>query len=272
MARKLLLLTLLVLVACAPASAALPGPPPPLGAAGERWAQPGPEQTTVSTGSLRSTAGCALEYELWRPDEGTGVGVVILAHGFLRDLRSMRGWAEHFASHGFQAIAVSLCQSTPFDGRHAGNAADLRVLLDTLAPDHPGPRVYAGFSAGGLAALLAAHADPRASAVLALDPVDSGGLLAALPPTGLPGLVLFAEPSSCNADSNAEAPLSAWPALVSERIANATHCHFENPSSRACEWLCGRVTPRAASEAIETQIRARAGAWLLQLPEGSVGF
>jgi dienelactone hydrolase len=271
MPRKLLLLTLLVLVACAPASTTLPAPPP-LEASGERWAQPGPNRTTASSGDLRSTAGCTLEYELWRPAEAPELGVVVLAHGFLRDLRSMRGWAEHFASHGFAAITVSLCQSTPFDGRHAGNAADLRVLLDTLAPEHPGARVYAGFSAGGLAALLAAHTDPRASAVLALDPVDSGGLLAALPPTGLPGLVLLAEPSSCNADANAVTPLTTWPALTIERVANATHCHFENPFARACEFVCGRVTPRAASEAIEGQIHARATAWLLRLAEGSARF
>jgi len=268
------LLSLATLIACAPASApvAVPATDPAVASS----AAAGAHTPSFEAGRLPGSASCTLAYEVWRPtlgpELGSQLGVVILAHGFLRDLRSMRGWAEHFASHGWLAIVASLCQSTPFDGRHAGNAADLRLLIETLAPEHPGPRIYAGFSAGGLAALLAAHANPRASAVLALDPVDSGGLLANLPPTPVPGLVLLAEPSSCNAQGNAVAPLASWPNLQIERIDNGTHCHFEQPFARACEWLCGRVTPQAASDAIGLDIRGRATGWLQAQALRPAGF
>jgi dienelactone hydrolase len=270
MLRPLLPLLLVTLIACAPASApvAFPATNPALA----NFAELGPYTPIVASGRLPASAPCTLTYEAWRPAAGPEVGVVVLAHGFLRDLRSMRGWAEHFASHGWLAIVASLCQSTPFDGRHAGNAADLRLLIETLAPTHPGPRVYAGFSAGGLAALLAAHADPHARAVLALDPVDSGGLLADLPPAPVAALVLFAEPSSCNAEGNAAAPLAAWPNAHIARIGGATHCHFEHPFARACEWVCGRVTPRAASDAIALDIRARATDYLRTLVDRAVSF
>lgn len=262
MLRILMFLALVALVACAPVSTPI-ALPDTLPASTARFAAAGPERTLVALGSFRAGGACTLEYEVWSPAAGGSLGVVVLAHGFLRDLRSMRGWAQHFASYGYRAVAVSLCQSTPFAGRHSANAEDLLALATALTPDAQGPRVYAGFSAGALVALLAAHADPRATGVLALDPVDSGDLLAALPPSTLPALVLLAEPSSCNADANAEALLRRWPNAQVLRVTNATHCHFENPYARACEWVCGRVTPAFASAAIMEQIRALSSAWLL---------
>ena len=111
----------------------------------------GPYATVVEPGRLRSAFGCTLRFELHRPAETTGRATVVLAHGFLRNLATMRGWAEHFASHGVPTAVVSFCNSTPFDGRHDRNAADLRTVADAVrAPG--GGVLYAGFSAGGLAA------------------------------------------------------------------------------------------------------------------------
>lgn len=64
------------------------------------------------------------------PTGGRGDRTVLLGHGFLRDLRSMRGWAEHWASHGVRTAVVGFCNSTPFDGRHDRNALDLRAVDD----------------------------------------------------------------------------------------------------------------------------------------------
>jgi hypothetical protein len=87
--------------------------------------------------------------------------------------------------------------------------------------------LYAGFSAGGLAAYLAAGSDPRASAYLGLDAVDSGGLaLARNADFRVPALFLMGEPSSCNAKNNG---------------------HFLDPYDPRTESVCGKVLPPEAA-------------------------
>jgi pimeloyl-ACP methyl ester carboxylesterase len=251
-----------VLAACAPAAVrsapddfALPASEPSLAVAGSF-------ATVVAEGYLRSSFGCELRYELHLPAEWDGGTTVLLAHGFLRDLRTMRGWAAHLSSHGVATAVVSLCNSTPFAGRHDRNAVDLRALADLLQPAD-GAVLYAGFSAGGLAALLAAVDDPRTVAFLGLDAVDSGGLAARSTGLAAPALFLLAEPGACNAEGNM-APVAATIASArSIRIPFATHCHFEDPYALLCERLCGRVEPREAADAIRTTIRSLATAWVL---------
>ena len=268
-----------LLTACAPTAVTHvigdPGLPPsdPALAAAEPFA------TTVDAGRLRSAFGCTVGYELHRPSEAAGDVTVVLAHGFLRSLATMRGWAEHFASHGVPTAVVSFCNSTPFDGRHDRTAADLRAVADAVrAPG--GGVLYAGFSAGGLAALLAAAndpsgvaGDPGTIALLGLDAVDSGGggrpseggpgLAAGAIGLTVPALFLAGEPSARNADANM-LPIAARIASARVvRVPNATHCHFEDPTSPLCERLCGRVEPPEAADAIRATIRALATAWVL---------
>jgi len=261
-----------LLAACTPATVTRvtgdPGLPPsdPALAAAGRFA------TLVESGSLRSAFGCTVGFELHRPEGPTGDVTVVLAHGFLRSLASMRGWAAHFATHGVPTAVASLCNSTPFDGRHARNAADLRAVADAVRPSGGGV-LYAGFSAGGLAALLAAADDPSAVALLGLDAVDSGGrgrpgdgvpgLAAGATGLAVPALFLAAEPSSCNADGNMLPIAGRIASATVVRIPNATHCDFEAPYTPACERLCGRVDPPEAAEAIRATIRALATAWVL---------
>jgi hypothetical protein len=188
------------LVACAPvavrsAAADLPRPP-----SEPRLAVAGSFATTVAEGSLRSSFGCEVRYEVHLPADWDGGVTVVLAHGFLRDLRTMRGWAAHLSSHGVATAVVSLCNSTPFAGRHDRNAIDLRALADLLQPAD-GAVLYAGFSAGGLAALLAAADDPRTVAYLGLDAVDSGGLASRSTGLAAPALFLLAEAGACNAEA-----------------------------------------------------------------------
>jgi len=252
-----------LLWSCAPATVNVVAPPlalPPFDAA---LARPGPHATALVPGQLRSVFGCRVDFELHRPVGGADGATVVMAHGFLRSLASMRGWAEHLASHGVATAVVSFCNSTPFAGRHDRNAVDLRAVADAVRPAG-GAVLYAGFSAGGLAALLAAGDDPDAVALLALDAVDSGGLAVLATGLTVPALFLAAEPSSCNAQGNM-LPLAAG--LSAARIVpvpNATHCHFEDPYAVACERLCGRVEPPEAAEAIRDAIRALATEWVLE--------
>ncbi len=266
------LIAVALLAACAPAAITRVTGDPGLPASDPALAAPGPFATTSEPGSLRSAFGCTVEFELHRPTEGAGGVTVVLAHGFLRSLASMRGWAAHLASHGVPTAVVSFCNSTPFAGRHDRNAADLRAVADAVrAPG--GGVLYAGFSAGGLAALLAAADDPGAVALLGLDAVDSGrggrpgdgasGLASDAADLPVPALFLAAEPSACNADGNMLPVAARIASAAVVRVPNATHCHFEDPYAPACERLCGRVEPPAAADAIRATIRALATDWVL---------
>jgi len=261
-----------LLAACAPAAVTRVTGDPGLPASDPALAAPGPFATTSEPGSLRSAFGCTVDYELHRPERPAGGVTVVLAHGFLRSLASMRGWAEHFASHGVPTAVVSFCNSTPFAGRHDRNAADLRAVADAVrAPG--GGVLYAGFSAGGLAALLAAADDASTVALLGLDAVDSGrggpssadgaGLADGASGLAVPALFLAAEPSACNAEGNMLPTAGRIAAASVVRIPNATHCHFEDPTAPACERLCGRVEPPEAADAIRATIRALATGWVL---------
>ncbi|MDF1522121.1 MAG: hypothetical protein P1P87_04800 [Trueperaceae bacterium] len=252
----------LVLAACAPATtlvpadAAFPAFEPAL-------ASPGPRTTTVASATLTSVTGCTVRYEVHEPVGEVADVAVVWSHGFLRDLDSMRGWAELAASHGLRSAVVSTCASTPFSGRHDRNAEDLRAVA-AAAFGAEAPVVYAGFSAGGLAALLAAAADARAVGVLGLDAVDSGDLAATALGFERPALFLAGEPSSCNAQGNL--------VPVAERLADArvvpvpyaTHGDFELPYDPAVDRLCGRVDPPEARDALRAAVRGVAIGWLLE--------
>jgi pimeloyl-ACP methyl ester carboxylesterase len=203
-------------------------------------------------------------YELYEPGTSEpGAPLIVIAHGFMRDLTAMRGWAEHWSARGHRTVAVSFCNSSWLNGRHDRNAEDLAAVADLLTS--PGtPVLYAGFSAGGLAALLAASADPDAVGYLGLDPVDSGGLASGILTLDVPGLYLYGEPSSCNADSNmvAAMPDTTGPAArLALRVPFATHCDFESPYDEACSRICGSVEPEAVETEIRATIKSLATAW-----------
>lgn len=255
----------IAIAACAPAHGARVEPGAGLPAHELDLARSGWYRVHSESGRLASTFGCVLHYETHEPVVGTASGAptVVLAHGFLRDLRSMRGWATHFASHGVRTVVVSFCNSSRLDGRHDRNAEDLMTLAAAVAPG-TAPVLYAGFSAGGLAAYVAASRDVRTVAFLGLDAVDGGGLASSVAPLTVPTMLLTGEPSRCNAEGRFLSLAPSPPPGRTVRVAHATHCDFENPTSAACEWICGRVEPHEAAQAIRSAIRSLATAWILE--------
>jgi pimeloyl-ACP methyl ester carboxylesterase len=234
--------------------------PEPAGEAA-RLAEPGPIGCAVAAGRIEGEHGCALDYETYRPAEPRTAVMVLLAHGFLRNLAVMRGWAAHWASHGVPVTVMSLRHSSLADGRHDHNAADLRRLARAL---HGGPVLYAGHSAGGLASFLAAAGDGRAVGLLGLDAADSGGLaLGRRESLSVPSLFLLGEPSSCNRRDNILRAVPDRPEVTVLRVRGATHCHFENPTDSCCAALCGAVRPPEASARIARTVRVLATAWVL---------
>ena len=232
---------------------------------------------TLEAGALESASGCTLYYEYYEPAEGSvgeasgsdlarggaEPGLVVLAHGFLRDLESTRGWAKVWAGRGIRTVVVSFCNSSLFDGRHDRNAEDLVATARLFAPGDV-PVLYAGFSAGGLSALLAAGSDSRTTAYLGLDPVDSDELAATVDRLRIPALYLYGAPSSCNAENNM---IESMPdgRRIALRVPYSTHCDFEYPTDDACARLCGSVEAPVEGE-IRATIRSLATAWVeLQL-------
>ncbi len=198
-------------------------------------------------------ASCELPYAAVRPVGVDPFAVAVLAHGFLLDSSSMTGWAEHWASWGVAVAVPDLCHSSIFDSDAALNGSDMAELGEHLAGGLP--IVYAGHSAGGLAALLAPANSPHAVAVLGFDPVDDilGSGLAAAPDVDIPVAGIYAEDETCNAFGNG---LDAFGAAPSHRLLRAVgtdHCDYTNPYESLCDIACanGTADPEVTVDVLE---------------------
>jgi pimeloyl-ACP methyl ester carboxylesterase len=179
------------------------------------------------------------------PATGKPRDAVILAHGFTRSRETMAGHAAAISLGGLWAVAPDL----PYAVDSRDNARALRDLIAALrggAAGVPLERfVLVGFSAGGLAAILAANS-PGVVGYVGLDPFDRPGGVGREAARHLQNPVwLLRGPSSrCNAYAIAEPWVEALPNLVVDRVLpEASHCDFEDPTDRLCEFVCGRVDP-----------------------------
>jgi dienelactone hydrolase len=211
-------------------------------------------------------AGRTVRVDVHRPD-GTARGAVVLAHGFLRSRGTMAGHADALARSGALVIVPDLPSWT--DSRENGRAlVELVARVRAGAFGAPVERVMlVGFSAGGLAALLAA-ASPGVVAYVGLDAFDRpGGVgLEAARTLRTPAFLVRGPSSFCNAYDIA-APWSAvLPALVEERaVAGASHCDFEAPTDRWCTLLCGATDP-ARQKAVRDALRVAVERYLPAAP------
>jgi dienelactone hydrolase len=191
-------------------------------------------------------------------------GAVVLVHGFMRSRATMVGHARALAQEGVVALAPDM----PYWSDSRANA---RALVDLVAQlrrgEIAGPIervVLVGFSAGALAALLAASA-PGLVGYVGLDAFDRpGGIgLDAARKLKVPSKLLRAPPSFCNAYGISAPWASALPPPTEERmIDGATHCDFESPTDRSCTLFCGAADPARQQIVRQTLIDA-VHAWLL---------
>ena len=183
-----------------------------------------------------SASGCEIGYSILRPAGGVGPVDVVLAHGFLRSRAQMAGLATALAAQGVTTLTLELCNMRPWNGAHAANADDMRRLAQAFGRD---AIVYAGFSAGALAAVLAASRDPGTAGVVVLDLVDRDGMGArAAARVTAPIHGLFGEPAACNAYGNGRDVLARAPLAHSETAGGASHCDFEAPTDNLCRLVC----------------------------------
>lgn len=190
--------------------------------------------------------------DIYRPPTEEPAPLVIVAHGFSRKRRNMSGWGQHLAGQGFVAAVPDLPAWTD-QARNGRFLSDLCMQLWTNEPwsRHIDPsRVgLMGFSAGGLATLLAAANNPDVAIWVGLDPVDRNGSGAkAAPLVKCRAVVVTAEPSACNAHGNAQKIIAALPRGEHFRVAGGVHVDAEWPTNWMAEIICGRSTDQRRAE------------------------
>ena len=236
----------------------------------------GLDRYRLATGEARSSGGCRYAYRVYAPLAAAEAGAgspgsvtVLLGHGFLRDQDTLVGLARALANAGFRVVTLDFCNMRPWNGHHARNARDLVALAARVGAADV---VYAGFSAGALAALLAAADDPRARGVVTLDLVDQGGLGAdALARLDAPLIGLQGPPSRCNADGGGGRVFARRPAAPLETLPGASHCEFESPSDGLCELLCGDEDASGADARERADVVRRTVAAVRRLAAGGPG-
>ncbi len=212
-------------------------------------AQPGMEVQATHAGPV--------EYLHHKPDSA-GIQRVVLAHGFLRNPGTMNHIADALAGDGIETASIALRHSKPWAGNHMQNARDMIALRKALGWERV---IYAGFSAGGLSALLAAAEDPACTHLLLLDPVDHGALgMKASAKTRIPTLAILGQPgrgnANRNANRNAAGMLEAMPYCRIVELPEATHCDFEARPSSLCHRFTGaKANPDRIPEIHATIVR-----------------
>ena len=209
----------------------------------------------------------AFDCDVYLPRQKKPAPLVVVAHGFSRTKASMADWGRRLAQEGFVAAVPTL----PAWSDHARNGrairelvdwlqarADLRNLVDTRRVG------LMGFSAGGLATLLAGVDDPRVAVWVGLDPVDRDGQgMAAASRLKCPSLVLRAEPHACNAHGNAAGIVQG---LKAENtcllVVGATHTDAEWPTDGMAEWVCGKSSSERRAVFVQYALAALRAALL----------
>lgn len=218
----------------------------------------GPVAASAPVETFPATIGGATVMVDVHASDGPTLGAVVLVHGFLRARTTMSGHAAALAKVGATVFVPDLPSLT--DSRE--NAA---ALVDLVAQIRSGgfgrklPRVVlAGFSAGGLATLLAAKADGVVGYV-GLDAFDrpSGIGLAAARSLHVPAILLRGPRTFCNAYGIAAPWAEALPSLLWEQtIEDASHCDFESPTDAWCTFFCGATDPARQRAVADGLLRA----------------
>jgi dienelactone hydrolase len=208
-----------------------------------------PLPTGVTKRTARvSLTGKSVTVDSYLPPTSGPAPVVVIAHGFFRNRKTMAGWGAMLAREGFLAVVPDL----PSWADHARNGRALAELLagvqaGKLIPQ-PKPNCRAalvGFSAGGLSTLLAAAGNTNVSCWVGLDPVAMGGVATrAAESLHIPCFVLRAEPAPWNANGAARRIFLTLPGpAFMLTVNNATHVDAENPTNLATDWVCGKSDP-----------------------------
>lgn len=208
--------------------------------------------------------GCDMAFTSLTPTSPSTEAVAVLTHGFNRDRSTMQVLAEHLASWGVASVTVDLCFASIFGVDHEQNGADLVAFAAARYPERAVH--WVGYSAGGLASVLAADGSEATASVLGLDLVDNADLALMVAPelTAAFG-ALIGQPSSCNAEGSGLAVPMAHGTSSILQLEGADHCTFEDPTDAVCTILCEPDPAPSAEDAENRRRTARtlATAWVL---------
>ena len=212
-------------------------------------------------GKLKSSTGCEVAYTYFKPRDVSKDVLVVLGHGFMRSKKRMAYWAQHLAGWGLSVVNLEFCNSKFWAGNHDLNGADMVAVSRKL---HAGKVIYTGFSAGGLAAMVAVNLDKNTLAFFGLDMVDNQGLGKKIAPKlVVPFYGLFAAPSACNANNNGLDSYALVPHSNVIKVEDSSHCHFEFPVDGKCSFVCGKGEIRFSRDMIQQTILGLTTAFLL---------
>lgn len=206
----------------------------------------------VTEGAVATRYGGAVRYRAYRADaraqqEESAVleQWVVLGHGYGRSQKHMAGLAQALARSGAPTATLDWGRDWRWSGNHFRKSQTMRDVANALGARRV---VYVGFSAGALAALLAARNDPRALGFVGLDLVDDQGLgRRAARGMTQPMIGLVGAPSHCNANNNGLSAYAVGGAVRVWRIPAANHCDFETPTDWQCRRFCGAGTAHRAA-------------------------
>jgi dienelactone hydrolase len=174
-----------------------------------------------------------------------------VGHGFQRKKGNMVDWGQELARRGHVAAVPAFPGLLP---DYPLNAKIVSGLLDWMATAAPlsgkadsTRRGVLGYSAGGLAVLMAASTDQTIDIVVGVDPIDQDGRgVKAAPLIKAPVAFVRGEPGTCNYGGNAANIFAALVApRLSLRVKKATHCDGESPSDGLCALFCGGAHDKA---------------------------
>ena len=213
-----------------------------------QWGPHYPYGISKETRTAAVTNCPSMEYVVYTP-YADDPPVVVLGHGFARGPDVMSGWAEHLSSWGVEVLLPTLCHYNIFAGvDHEMNGQNMTELADIHGADRV---VYAGHSAGGLAAIIAASQDMGAIGVLGLDATDTDGAPGVPDAIGRvyagtvmsPAFAISGEPSSCNSDNNGLELFRLMSDYRAVKVTSSDHCDFENPTDVVCTLSCENQSP-----------------------------
>tara|TARA_A100001515_G_scaffold91598_1_gene73030 strand:+ start:945 stop:2474 length:1530 start_codon:yes stop_codon:yes gene_type:complete len=227
--------------------------------------------TVVDT--YADVAGCSMSYSAYIPVGAENPPVVVLGHGFSRGPQTMTGWAEHLSTWGIEVLLPTLCHYNVFWGvDHELNGQNMVELGQYHGAEEV---IYAGHSAGGLAAIIAASLDNSNLGVLGLDTTDTEGVFGVEDFIGQqyasdvisPAFSIRGEPTSCNSNGNGLDLFEMINDAYKIKVDEADHCDFEFPTNSGCELSCENSNPAIPDSTIRPKIIALGTSAILTLAD-----
>ena len=197
----------------------------------------GPYEIEIYNGYFSTSNGDSTEYRIISPINGPIAPHIILAHEFISTHDYLLDFSQHYASWGLKVATMNQLHSSLIDNDPIQDAEDF-ILLSNQAFGG-GDVIYAGYSAGGLRAMIASALDTNTIAFFGLDIVDIDDLGQSYAQgLNIPIFGLAGEESSCNSQSNGIGVYNEAENSKLLRITEADHCDFQSPNSFICTFLC----------------------------------